>query len=691
MAPSRTDISSALVGHANVAASISLPAIRRASIQPEMSSEVRRYSAKAAAAQPDNLPIQAVDAVVRGDEEDEKERQQKLVNWGRWLNFAIGPTEGGDVLEPLEAQSRVLIDTWKRFSKWLPGMEDMSPEGTWIPTVKTLETAIMEAAKSREAQNQVGFGLLKDRFLTLMETLETHKNLFSIIPKGDKYVSLFTGVVSVIAKASANHYRTAEAFSIALQDVSEDLKQVKDYALTSDSPNMRRLVGGVYIEVFKFLCEALKWFKSKMNRVWASLHNDYYTKHVKVCVDGIKKAIQRIRDEANNRAHESLHELKSLVKQAFSQREIGSHSRLDDMEMIEERVSQMVARLGSSSVRALTSVEQQVAHGELGSWSSARSQQSLGVEHVNNDNHQTGNIKSVDPDEVIDEVDLKEVPLLHRGDLEQHIHRLLARYIEDGRADIARNPHDPLDTELPGEVIIHLQKWISELKSTTLWVSGEPVSPFGSGFTIAALRLIDVSKEIGIPCVSFICKQRYSFSSSFQSTSGKKGGASRLDPQEAGLIALFYSVIAQLIYLLPDEPFPANPVLAKSNFEQLDGTINSVPVALQIIKELATYAPPSLIWVLDNVHLIEGTPTVKHLKAFVEFLRAKEKETNASREEEKRPFSKVCYTTDGNSFVLSRVLDPKERVIPHGMARRRGDGPLIGGADVRDVGRRRRY
>lgn len=169
-------------------------------------------------------------------------------------------------------------------------------------------------------------------------------------------------------------------------------------------------------------------------------------------------------------------------------------------------------------------------------------------------------------------------PFMHRSDCERYIRDIFSQYIEDGRRDIARNPQTSLSTLLPSEVVIGLQGWLSELRSTTIWVEGEVVEQFGSGLSVAALRLCDASKEIGIPCISFICKQTYSFARS--SSSSRSGRQSRLDCHEASLIALLYSVTAQLIYLLPDDPFPANLVLEKSNFERLDGTMASAPTAL---------------------------------------------------------------------------------------------------------------
>lgn len=517
---------------------------------------------------------------------------------------------------------------------------------------------------------------------------------------------------------------------------------------------MRRCVGEVYVEIFKLLCQALGWLKSKAKRVKAAIHCDFHPKHVQPFVDSIHKAIQRMRDEVyvitcntTQSIKEDILTVKDAckwIKEVLIDVILSRESRNDSAEMSKTKLAQVGAELGKLGVEALSSVEQQATYGESNSsdhslHGSASSQTmcltlNLATDHNLRATRQnahvvsfhtptlnTGQLAAPDQEQesqcsISEEVesigpegkkrpstglpssgesnfnptDFGE-PAMHRSDLEHHIHGLLARYLEDGRMDIARNPRDASFTTLPSEVLVGLQKWISALKSTMVWVSGEDATPFGSGLSVAALKLCDVSKEIGIPCISFISRQRYSFCT--PDPANKSGMQEQLDPQEAGLIALFYTVIAQLILLLPDDPFPVNPVLEKSNFEKLDGTMASAPVALQIIRELASYAPPSLIWIFDNIQLAENKTTRPHLKAFMDFLREQERKTNAAaaREEGKMPYSKVCFTTDGNSLVLNTTTNARtERIDASRMAQRRPGRPLRGGSDVSELAWRKR-
>lgn len=97
-----------------------------------------------------------------------------------------------------------------------------------------------------------------------------------------------------------------------------------------------------------------------------------------------------------------------------------------------------------------------------------------------------------------------------------------------------------------------------------------------------------------------------------------------------------------------------------------------------------------MIWILDNIQLIESKTTMRYLREFVEFLREQERRTNAAHEERKKPYSKVCFTTDGNSWLLSRTIGVRERLDASRMGQRRPGRPFMGGADVSELGRRRR-
>jgi hypothetical protein len=176
------------------------------------------------------------------------------------------------------------------------------------------------------------------------------------------------------------------------------------------------------------------------------------------------------------------------------------------------------------------------------------------------------------------------------------------------------------------------------------------------------MQLCNISMHARIPCVSFFCKPAYTFTSASQTG---------LSNQEAAVVALLYSTIAQLARLIPAE-VPAAPEFHQQQFDLLDGSIDSAHVALRIIQALLVHAPPSMIWVIDGLQLAESRSTISLLSSFFEILR---------RQEELR-ISKVCFTTDGNSVVLTRAISVHEHVDGSRMVQGGPGRQLRGGGDV---------
>lgn len=208
-----------------------------------------------------------------------------------------------------------------------------------------------------------------------------------------------------------------------------------------------------------------------------------------------------------------------------------------------------------------------------------------------------------------------------------------------------------------------MQKWIKSHESKLIWIGGAPSASHGSGLSSAAMRICDIGIQTGIPCISFFAKPQYHFAH-----------AKHLTHKEAGLVALLYSVVAQLSCLLP-ATFTATEGLYENHFRLLDGSMASVSAAMKIICTMLIHAPRSLIWVLDGIQLVESRDTIPHLQSLLGIL----------RDQESKRISKVWFTTDGNCFVLTRGTEPHERVDASRMAHGRPGAILRGGSDVNDL------
>ncbi|KAL6407016.1 hypothetical protein AUP68_09837 [Ilyonectria robusta] len=614
---------------------------------PKITSMVRQYSLEVEKAEPDDSLSQALGAVVRKHDDEEPKFKQQAIEWNKWLQF--GESQSDDVLGPLENQRKELVETWQNFQHLFHDDQESIRPANSIPTIETLRRAIEQSQDAWLTKKTKGFGKAKDRFFDFLDTMNDHSYLFNVIPSGDKYISLITGVVSSVVTASTNYKKIAEGFSMALIDISSDLHFVTKSVEIADSQEMRRLVVELYVGVFKLLCHTMDWFKRKKNRFLSALNKNFYDETVQGLVRGIQKTVQRVRDESQFIANGRVERIEGMVSHALSLRMVGSESRNDDIETTQRKLAFAKESLGYSSVRTLVSVEEQLVH------------EKRTPDTVQRSKVTTSNEADIfNEEDSVSEDDSDE--LCSRHEIEQ-LSKLIAIYLEDGREDISRVMASP-SSSIPEEVMMQMQIWIQAPKSKMLWVGGVPVVPYGSGLSQAAMRLSTVSMEAGLPCVSFYCKPRYAFAKT-----------SHVSGRQAGLIALLYSVITQLTYLLP-ATFPATKDLDGDQFRLLDGSMESVSVALRIIRALLSHAPPSLIWVLDGLQLAEDQATLPYLKALMEIL----------REQEDQRVSKVCFTTDGNSRALTSSMRAHERVDASRMAHRVPGRPSIGGRNISELG-----
>lgn len=110
-------------------------------------------------------------------------------------------------VEDLFKERRELAEVWMKFQKRHPEFSDLDIDTQQPPNIEALQTVMRAAVQDWEKRGDTGLAKAKDNFLSFSETLVSFSDLFSVIPHGDKYVSLFTGVLSTTVKACQNPYR----------------------------------------------------------------------------------------------------------------------------------------------------------------------------------------------------------------------------------------------------------------------------------------------------------------------------------------------------------------------------------------------------------------------------------------------------------------------------------------------------
>lgn len=89
--------------------------------------------------------------------------------------------------------------TWRKFETKHIEFQDLGTGGP--PSIQDLQSIMRTTVQELDVKCNSGLSRAKKNFLAFSETLVQFSDLFSIIPDGDKYTSLLTGVISTTVKA----------------------------------------------------------------------------------------------------------------------------------------------------------------------------------------------------------------------------------------------------------------------------------------------------------------------------------------------------------------------------------------------------------------------------------------------------------------------------------------------------------
>lgn len=222
---------------------------------------------------------------------------------------------------------------------------------------------------------------------------------------------------------------------------------------------------------------------------------------------------------------------------------------------------------------------------------------------------------------------------------------------------------DGSSLQIPTDGVFGIQNWLKETKSTTLWVEGPAGVPYPSGVSTTALYVSDSLAAAEIPCITFFPKSRYPTKSSSTDNNIVRDGTSA--PQQRVLLNLLYSLLSQLISILPrvfNTAIGSNAgvILDKQRFNELDGTVESIEPAMALIRDLLPFAPQHpLVFVVDGLQLVESTrpETRTTLRQLVLLLKEQQQQAGGGGS-----VVKLLFTTDGQSQVLGRTIGFRERL-----------------------------
>jgi hypothetical protein len=149
------------------------------------------------------------------------------------------------------------------------------------PTIQGAISTIMRVGKIWQEKREKGKrGKVAGYFHRLCETLDAHSNMLKVVPSGNEYVSLFSGTIMSIIKASVNYENIADELTQALCEISEHVADCDVELELFKTEDMRHAVADLYAHIFLFLTDTLSWYmKKRRKRIMDSFNEKFSDEH----------------------------------------------------------------------------------------------------------------------------------------------------------------------------------------------------------------------------------------------------------------------------------------------------------------------------------------------------------------------------------------------------------------------------
>ncbi|RMZ33242.1 hypothetical protein D0859_02608 [Hortaea werneckii] len=502
---------------------------------------------------------------------------------------------------------RDLAKAWEKFQRQLPEEHRLPLRGK-PPSLYTLFESIEVAQKRwQAARDGTKFGRVKSTFAKVARSMDDHSQILDVLPNNDKYVSLITGSMACIVKATINHEDIALALTDSLEQLCEDITHWKKQVLAHpDLPSIQKDVQELYVVIFQYLTDVFAtWSSSGWKRFSLSFDKNAMAKLFSTRQAQIDRLSERI-----NRAA-TLHEQKSI--QAI-------HQRLDSLNSVvtKAELDEALLKLGCGIQTYLEGLDLQ--RRPLHS-SNAGSSEPLTLMAPNGvrleDDQPQAHIRRVDKQEIIHQI----------PDFE----RLLNLPINDAKNHSHRATH--LETD--SQVVSKLHNWLDGAVGSNLWIQGPAHVPSPSQNTLTAMALMVALQSGRCPVLSFFCDSIRT---------------AQLSPRQI-LTELVHCFIAQLVPHLPNE-IRSDRDLSPSRFSVACKQDCPVEDTLALLRDIVNSVESPVYFLIDGMQALEQRADTEHtqdVSCMIEYLCGTDTEHGVMSSA-----NKVCFTSDG--FVDALAL-----------------------------------
>ncbi|KUI53386.1 hypothetical protein VP1G_00696 [Cytospora mali] len=503
------------------------------------------------------------------------------------------------------------------------------------PTIQGVVAMVNAVNVQWQGKRKQGYsGKAKSFFHRFCGTLDSHSSLIKLLPDGNEYVSLFTGTLNAIIKASANHEKIAEGFAEGLCTISEHIEEVATHLKLLPTEDVIKLVVDLYEHVFLFLSGVMDWIMKKRSRRLLDSFTENFNDQFRDELNNINKKAARIRNIASQGAMAEGRVTRLVLEGLDRDIRLGLEGDMRhqaEMRLFAERIESRLTKaeedrslefermknLGGSVVILLEAYAAKwlQAGGLAPSAPSTPSFQLLSTISSNSSLRNT--VTSYSAEDVA----------------------LNSRHLEDffSRERIRLVTASFVPTTIGSDVILQLSEWAQGPNRSILWLDGPSteMDDMENPLTSLAAKFIDLVGVNSLPVLSYFCEIPQTVDNN-------------VTREMKGTISLLYALLRQMVeLLLPRLETTVN--LSEERFLSLDGSMGTWSEALAVFRDLTTLSPGTIYCVIDGFHWLDDKTTNLALAQLVECLRGGR--------------LKVLFTTSGRSGCLLENLEPEETFV----------------------------
>ncbi|KAI6841807.1 hypothetical protein KC332_g4127 [Hortaea werneckii] len=552
----------------------------------------------------------ALNLKVEADQQLEARADQHQREWALFFADADRVSQMTTVPEEIRLlqHSRDLAKAWEKFQRQLPEEHRLPLRGN-PPGLSILFESIEQAHKRWQTRRDgTKFGRVKSTFAKVARSMDDHSQILDVLPNNDKYVSLITGSMACIVKATINHEDIALALTDSLEQLCEDIMHWKKQVLAHpDLPSIQKDVQELYVVVFQYLTDIFtSWSRSGLKRFSLSFDKNAMTKLFSTRQAQIDRLSERIDRAAKLHEQKSIQAIlasvvtKAELEDALLKLGCRMQTYLEGLDL--RRRPQRSSYSDSSPPLLLTAPEEQ---------------------RLEDDQPQV-HVYQVDKQEIIHQIpDFERLLNLPVNDAKNHSHR--ATHLEtDSR------------------VVLKLHDWLDGAVGSNLWIQGPAHVPSPSQNTLTAMSLMIALQSGRRPVLSFFCDTIRT---------------AQLSPQQI-LSELVHCFIAQLVPYLPSV-IRSDLDLSPPRFSAACKQDCPIEDTLALLRDIVTSMESPIYILIDGTQAVERRADEEHtrdLSCMVEYLCGTDVEG-----QRKSSANKVCFTSDG--FVDALALQVQRRQL----------------------------